>query len=143
MSEPLVSATVNFWARRVGPRVVFDHDDARQEARIAVWQSEGRGAHVYRRILDAMRKLIPGFKVGNQPIFEDEHPEAIDCMTPDLILQAKRRIERIETLPEPEKSIVLKIMAGQTSKQIAQEYGISASRVSQRLKNAYAYIEQG
>lgn len=140
MSEALVGAAVNWWARRVGPRVVFDRDDARQEARIALWQAEktGRGAHLYRRILDGMRKAIPGFRHREALVMvEEEHaPESWHEDTPDKALMAKQHLARIQRLPDAEREVVFAVMAGMTSVEIAAQRNVTEVRVSQLLARA-------
>ena len=144
MSEALVGAAVSWWARRVGPRVVFDRDDACQEARIAVWQAQqsGRGAHAYRRILDAMRRAIPGFKQHEAPAFvsQSQAPEAWHDDTPDKALEVLQRVRRMDKLPEPERSIAVQVLQGRTVTQIAADRGVSASAISHRLRVAHRYI---
>lgn len=143
MSEEQVRSAVNWWAKRVGPRTVFDYDDARQEARIALWVAESRGQPVrgyrlYKRILDGMRKAIPGFRTREALVFVDdeEGPEPWHEYTPERLLAARQHLAYVELLPEPEREIAKLVMAGSTVTELAQLYGVSASRISQRLQSA-------
>lgn len=140
MSEAQVSAAVNWWARRVGPRPVFDADDARQEARIAAWQAEGtgKGMHLYRRIMDGMRRAIPGFRQREAPLLvsESQAPEGWHDDTPDKALMAKQHLARIQRLPDAEREVVCAVMAGMTSVEISAQRGVSEARVAQLLSRA-------
>lgn len=112
MDEDAVRAAVGRWARRIGPCSVFDHDDARQEARLALLIAGERGHKTlaYNRIIDAMRALIPGF-YQRSPLFKGGHldpDESLvdDGLTPEQHLHAKQMLAVLDGLPEPARSDV-------------------------------------
>lgn len=119
---------------------MFDADDARQEARIAAWQAEGtgKGMHLYRRIMDGMRRAIPGFRQREAPLLvsESQAPEGWHDDTPDKALMAKQHLARIQRLPDAEREVVCAVMAGMTSVEISAQRGVSEARVAQLLSRA-------
>lgn len=101
-----VDSAVRHWRRRVGPCVVFDADDARQEAALACWQSGKDMAVVgYRGILDAMRRLMPGFRQHAQPVHEEIEDTRTHDDSPEAIVSAWQTLAAIErgevAQPEP------------------------------------------
>lgn len=74
MKCPAVAAAMH-WRSRPGNRdlVVFDYEDALQEARIALHQNPEAGEKVlYRRILDAARQAVPGYRDRAMPTHVSE-----------------------------------------------------------------------
>ena len=134
-----VDAAVSRWSHRVGAFPAFDADDARQEAAIAVWLSGVDMTMVaYHGIIDAMRRLVPGFRANRLPVMCDEMPERISMDTPEAILEAAQMVARIGALPENQRAVVEAVAAGEPGCVTARRLGITAGRVSQLQREARA-----
>jgi hypothetical protein len=138
-----VRSAVRHWERRVGPCTVFDRDDARQEARIAIWKAGERGTSTagYRQILDALRALVPGFRDQAQPQFVglEDYDEA-DDMTPERIAGARQMLRRMQELPDRIRITAERCFAGETCTEIAADMGVTTSEIYQRLKAAQLWL---
>lgn len=88
---------------RVGVYGSFGADDARQEAMIAVWRTGKASPTVaYSAILDALRKLIPGFRAGRvvEAVMHDDTPIILKTLdSPDEVLAAKQLAQSLEDAP--------------------------------------------
>jgi DNA-directed RNA polymerase specialized sigma24 family protein len=135
-----VDAAVARWSRRVGSYPVFGVDDARQEAAIAVWIT-GRDLTMvaYAGIIDAMRRLVPGFRQHAQPLMADE-PERIDSTTPEDVAAALEIIGRLSSLPGQQRDVVAALVDGEPGDSIARRLGMTPGRVSQIKSEARASI---
>jgi RNA polymerase sigma factor (sigma-70 family) len=142
MSDPRVEAAVGLWGRRIGPTAVFDRDDARQEATIALWLAGPAAASTaaYRRIIDAIRLLVPGFRARQQLVFADaEHQEPAHDLTPEAIAMAREVCRRMSDLPPRTREVVQLCVEGKSYAEIAAQLGIGEARVSQHLTAATAF----
>ena len=127
-----VDSAVSMWRRRVGPCSVFDADDARQEAAIACWQSGKDMAVVgYRGILDAMRKLVPGFRQQDQILCSEVEDIRTHYDSPEAIVSARQIVDQIEGLPDQQRVIVAAALDGEPVHVTASAMGVTDSRVSQ------------
>lgn len=146
--DPRATSALRLWARRMMPTVVFDRDDARQEIALALWLAgeSGSGISAYRRVVDAMRRLIPGFQQRNQLFVANsddigaEPFDPADTVTPDDVLYAHQIIALLGTLTPAQQAIVSAIVAGKTAKEVAADMGVSGARVSQQLAAVRAAI---
>jgi DNA-directed RNA polymerase specialized sigma subunit len=111
---------------------VFDADDARQEAAIACWQSGKDMAVVgYRGILDAMRKLVPGFRQQDQILCSEVEDIRTHYDSPEAIVSARQIVDQIEGLPDQQRVIVAAALDGEPVHVTASAMGVTDSRVSQ------------
>ena len=100
-----LSSSVNRFRYRIGATAVFDADDARQEASIAMWLAgDDRAVVGYRAILDALRKLVPGFRQHDQIICSEVEDMRTHEDSPEAILSAWQTVDAIERgeVPKPE-----------------------------------------
>ena len=127
-----LASSVNRFRFRIGATVAFDADDARQEASLAMWLAgDDRAVVGYRAILDALRRLGPGFRTKDQPEMCDELPEQISADTPDGLLEAAQLAARIAALNDRHRAVIEAFAAGETGAEIAQRLGVSEPRVYQ------------
>lgn len=108
-SGPAQSA-FSYWRRQFGHRQdpAFDQDDAAQEIRLALWKDpEATTTILYRRVIDAMRKLDLGFRMGKQLAMvrmdSVDLPEIADHLTPERICAARQQVDKILALPESDQ----------------------------------------
>jgi len=142
MRDARVEVAVSLWRRRVGQSSVFDADDARQEAHIAIWRAGETGTSTlgYSRILDAIRKLTPGWRqrralfiAQSEDDLENGKHEGVDPVTPERLLEAKQTLARLGRLPEITQTCARMSMLGCGLVEIGKEVGLSHGAVSAHL----------
>lgn len=157
-----VEVAVGLWARKFYATGVFDRDDARQEAGIAIWQAGEKASSTvgYRQIIDAIRSLTPGFR-KHAPLFvrpfeqrdEDIDPpferaikrrdEDIELLTPEDIAAARQVRERMsQALPPDTRRAVDLCLSGMSYEEIGKAMGCSAGAINQRILTAHRWIER-
>lgn len=150
MRDPRVEVAVSIWRRRVGQSSVFDDDDARQEAGIAIWRAGETGTSTlgYRRIIDAIRKLTPGwrqrkamFVAQSDDDLESGKYEGVDPVTPERTLEARQLLALIDGMDELTLQCVRLVAAGVTVSEICVEVGRSHPTVAAHLRKAQARIQ--
>lgn len=140
MTEAVVQRAVSWWRHRHGSMAAFDGDDAAQEARIGLWQaSTDLQAVAYRRIVDAVRALHPGYQ-GRKPLFdphatyENWRDVADEAPGPEDLAAWNERVRLLAaSLSDRDQRIVSDVMAGKTLRAIAAEEGHHESAISLRL----------
>ncbi len=139
-----VGWAVGRWARRVGHTAVFDQDDARQEAAIGVWRAgpAASATVAYRRILDAVRALTPGWRGRSAPehVSLDDAPDVAEHITPEHIAAARETLRRLAFLPDEQRLIADLCMQGLSGAEIARRIGKSEMWVSRQLAAVHAFI---
>lgn len=130
-------------ARRWRPVIGYTHDDALQDARIAVWRVLQRDAAAgddllrlagYRRILDARtarwREIRGGARIDELDDAVETGMQAAPDAGPALVA-ARQACARIARLREPLPTVAAMLLEGYECVEIARRYGVSAARVSQ------------
>jgi DNA-directed RNA polymerase specialized sigma24 family protein len=150
MRDARVESAVSFWRRRVGQSAVFDIDDARQEAAIAIWRAGEAGTSTtgYRRIIDAIRKLTPGwrrrkalFVQQSDDDLETGKYEGVDPITPERTLEARQLLTLLENMDELTIKCVRLVAAGVSVSEICVEVGRSHPTVAAHIRKAQARIQ--
>lgn len=150
MRDPRVEVAVSIWRRRVGQSSVFDADDARQEAGIAIWRAGETGTSTlgYSRIIDAIRKLTPGWRQRNAMFvaqsdddLESGKYEGVDPVTPERTLEARQLLALIDDMDELTLQCVRLVAAGVTVSEICVEVGRSYPTVAAHIRKAQARIQ--
>lgn len=137
-----VDSAVRHWRRRIGPCVVFDADDARQEAALACWRSGKDMATVgYRGIIDAMRRLMPGFRQHTQPVHVEIEDTRTHEDTPEAIVSAQQIVRQIEALPDQQRVIVAAALDCEPVHVTASAMGVTGARVSQIRADAMRTLQ--
>jgi RNA polymerase sigma factor (sigma-70 family) len=134
-----------------------DIEDVRQVARIAAWEADvdfvpGVGSRegfiaqrIQRRIIDWQRTEHPtGRSEGSAvAIVGDDALEDVAAET-DLardIERAQQFDARIKQVPKKHRAVVARILAGEKSRAVAADMGVTEARVSQKIAETIAHLQ--
>ncbi|MBR1549572.1 MAG: sigma-70 family RNA polymerase sigma factor [Bacteroidales bacterium] len=130
--------------RRYGRRGL-EVEDLVQEASIALWRAREK---IYEQG-NALQEAALVWKISRNAVIDvlrvyhehDELPESYDAMAEDRTLLNELH-EQIETLPEPDRSIVKMQLDGYSYEEIGLSLGMSEKNVSVRLVRAKEKIKE-
>lgn len=119
-----------YWASRPGNHhcfAVFNYEDALQEARLGLLANpSATWAILYRRVLDAARRAIPGYRQREVPVFvalDDVPDRFIDCTAERLTL-LHERAAILDALPDSKRALAAHWVDGETDDQAGARYGV-------------------
>jgi len=138
MQKPakLALRAARYWASIPGNQTVrskFDLDDAVQEASIALWQDpDATVTTLYRRILDAVRVAVPGYRQRNVTNYVSiDSLEAVGIWNqasneigPDEIALRSERVAMLKSLPKRQREIAEAWIDGLSDGEAAAAAGV-------------------
>jgi hypothetical protein len=145
--ERAVSAA-RYWASRPGNwmvSAVFDRDDAQQEAAMALLADpDTKPRALYRRVLDAVDSVIPGYRqrklwefvpltLLDSEVDRDKEDElflrerlAVECDAERLTL-LHERLRILDALPDEKRQIVVHWLSGDDDEQAGKAHGMTGA----------------
>ena len=146
MHDPRVISAARYWATRPGNYTlscVFDEDDARQEAAIALLSHvDATWSILYRRVIDAARRTVPGYRQRLMPRMTPLDDDRVtDCQAERLTL-LHERAAIIDALPEDEKAVVLHWVLGDTDTEAGALYGVKESAWCKRRTKVFQRLQK-
>lgn len=140
----LADRAVSYWVLKMnrGRIAGFDVEDARQEAALGIWLSKTKSAGVgYRRIIDAVRRLTPGYRYSGalQPSELVDYDGNVRDV-PDALPGPDRRLEVKQALlaspgllNDRQMHVLIGVLRGASLAELSVELSLSPSRTSQLL----------
>lgn len=133
-ADPRVLSAARYWASRPGNHHVFhvfDERDARQEAALGlIANPRATWAVLYRRVLDAVRRVVPGYRQRAVPLHisideaEDLHRYLPEPVSPADAALLQQRAAMLDALPGQKRAMALHYVLGEDDRTAARQHGV-------------------
>jgi len=143
--DPRAERAARLWMGKPGNThwrisTVFDRDDARQEAILALLTNpDASYLQCYSRVIDGVRKVVPGYRERNvvQTVSLDDCPElTVDCQAERMTL-LRERAAIIDALPESQRQIIMHDMNGDSNAEVSAAHGVKEATWIARKMTLY------
>jgi hypothetical protein len=142
-------SAARYWASRPGNWAVFrvfDEEDARQSAALALVQKpDATWAMLYRRVLEAVARTVPGYRQRN--ILEwsgtgRSEFEADDGPSPYHVTLQRERAALLDALPEEKRALAVHWIDGEEDKDAGARYGVKGPAWCWRRRRLFNELQQ-